>query len=758
MKKYIVLALFVISLAPFGTVRANPIGDIWSRINSTIKISTSLLKQLTQLKSKQVSQTASVLSSVSQSIDKKKCINLSNNLKYSSQDAKTNGEVTKLQNFLRTQGYLSSESSGYYGWQTVNAVKKFQKAYGIEAVGYLGSTTRAKIKSISCSVSDTQTPTNLNLTDRNLNLGVISVRAIVVNVDEVGDSYGSYGMKFSQSKLNDVEQALQKLNTFVKKSSYGQTKLQWTTSGVYELGKGVCDNPSYGEKVNDLIQRALVASDSQSQLTDYSYYLIVHPMPDCQDGESWSYEGAGQFKAYSLNGRTVHLRGIHISDLSEQYLFHEFGHTLAYKENTGIGHPDYLNCPVTTKNGETKISLTSTCPRIYNYSTNELPVFSMMSSPSTLADFSSIEKEIIGWLSGSDIITTTSGTYTLSPLELNGSGPKALKVPIAGTNYIVYVSFRQPDVLAYPNYSNKKPKGVILDISNGSVGSFLVTNNSNKNSSLEVGVPYRIGNGPVIKVNSISNNSASITVSTKATPSVNTAIIVEPISQPSSEMQNTNDDILPNTPVVVAPIPTCSIKSNKSVYKFGDTITYSWTSQNATYASWYQDTSGKDHLWLPGDKLLTSGSQNVTANVVGNPSVTLLINNKNGSSSCSKTVSVESITIAPQVSQSVSFKSSTFMAVPNYEFTLSGGSSAQNGELTVAIVDSKYSGGTDWNSIGSLLKGGSYIAVSKTVSLSNSSWSATFSGVPEEGYYTVLVYDASYNLLGKSTLWVTFKG
>ncbi len=86
--------------------------------------------------------------------------------------------------------------------------------------------------------------------------------------------------------------------------------------------------------------------------------------------------------------------------------------------------------------------------------------------------------------------------------------------------------------------------------------------------------------------------------------------------------------------------PTCSISTDKAVYTFGDTITYSWKSKNATYASWQQDISGKDYLKLPGDKLTTSGSQHVTANVIGNPTVTLLVNNGGKDGSCSKTVEV----------------------------------------------------------------------------------------------------------------------
>ena len=86
--------------------------------------------------------------------------------------------------------------------------------------------------------------------------------------------------------------------------------------------------------------------------------------------------------------------------------------------------------------------------------------------------------------------------------------------------------------------------------------------------------------------------------------------------------------------------PSCTLTTNKNSYQYGETIVFSWTGQNATYASFWQDNSGKDHLWLPGDKLNASGSQSVTANVTGNPSATLLIYNYYGNSSCSVTIPV----------------------------------------------------------------------------------------------------------------------
>lgn len=81
--------------------------------------------------------------------------------------------------------------------------------------------------------------------------------------------------------------------------------------------------------------------------------------------------------------------------------------------------------------------------------------------------------------------------------------------------------------------------------------------------------------------------------------------------------------------------PSCTLSGDKLAYTWGDVIKLSWTSRNATYGAFLQDTSGKDTLWVPGDKLDTSGSATITANVLGNPTVTLLVYGNGGKGSCS---------------------------------------------------------------------------------------------------------------------------
>lgn len=85
------------------------------------------------------------------------------------------------------------------------------------------------------------------------------------------------------------------------------------------------------------------------------------------------------------------------------------------------------------------------------------------------------------------------------------------------------------------------------------------------------------------------------------------------------------------------PMPTCSISADKTSYVYGESIKISWTSANASYATWLADTSGKDNLVLGTDKLSASGSQTIVANVTGYPYVTMKVYGSGGSATCSKT-------------------------------------------------------------------------------------------------------------------------
>jgi hypothetical protein len=76
-------------------------------------------------------------------------------------DSQTNGEVKKLQLWLKSEGYFpDAQGTGYYGEKTAEAVMKWQKAHGMDFVTLtsgVGKQTRAKMQE-ACKNATNATP------------------------------------------------------------------------------------------------------------------------------------------------------------------------------------------------------------------------------------------------------------------------------------------------------------------------------------------------------------------------------------------------------------------------------------------------------------------------------------------------------------------------------------------------------------------------------------------------------------------------
>jgi peptidoglycan hydrolase-like protein with peptidoglycan-binding domain len=87
------------------------------------------------------------------------CLVLTKDLRLRSRDAKTEGEVSLLQDFLNTRGYLRTEPTGYFSVSTFAAVKAFQKEMKLRPTGFVSVLTRKAIEKVSCDGTTTQTVT-----------------------------------------------------------------------------------------------------------------------------------------------------------------------------------------------------------------------------------------------------------------------------------------------------------------------------------------------------------------------------------------------------------------------------------------------------------------------------------------------------------------------------------------------------------------------------------------------------------------------
>ena len=81
------------------------------------------------------------------------CTDLERTLYYGQRDWNTNGEVSELQTFLRAEGHLKSQASGFFGFSTLRAVRDFQSDHDIRVSGIVDAATRAKIEAVSCDAS-----------------------------------------------------------------------------------------------------------------------------------------------------------------------------------------------------------------------------------------------------------------------------------------------------------------------------------------------------------------------------------------------------------------------------------------------------------------------------------------------------------------------------------------------------------------------------------------------------------------------------
>jgi peptidoglycan hydrolase-like protein with peptidoglycan-binding domain len=127
------------------------------------------------------------------------CLDLTYNMKLRSRDATTNNEVSDLQDFLNTKGYLASEPTGYFGQGTLVAVKKFQAESGLTPSGTVSAYTRAKIKSITCNTAPLVAPSPVATTNSTVSttrvFGEIATRRIdafdvtPIGIQSPGDNF-----------------------------------------------------------------------------------------------------------------------------------------------------------------------------------------------------------------------------------------------------------------------------------------------------------------------------------------------------------------------------------------------------------------------------------------------------------------------------------------------------------------------------------------------------------------------------------------
>ena len=242
--------------------------------------------------------------------------------------------------------------------------------------------------------------------------GTQSVLVILVNFQD--DAVQPYTAADAQNMFFNTA------NRFFAENSYQQTTIVGNVVGWFTIPDSVatCDT----SQIATHAKNAAIAAGIN--LASYNRYVYAFPQNSACGFSGASYVGGNPSQSW-INGDTLQIATV----------AHELGHAF------GLWHSHLLNCGTTAIIG-------SNCA-ITEYGDI---VDVMGASQPSAPHYNAFQKERLGWLnygaSPSIQTVTTSGTYTINPYEVAGSGPNALKVlkstdPTTGAKTWYYIESRQ---------------------------------------------------------------------------------------------------------------------------------------------------------------------------------------------------------------------------------------------------------------------------------------------------------------------------
>jgi len=351
----------------------------------------------------------------------------------------------------------------------------------------------------------------------NPDIGEQRETAIIVTMGPLNSIDGISDPALLVEKTNE---AFADLNEFVKTNSYNKTWISERTLGPFDIGTGVCEINGYGEMLDELVRRATAAAGNN--ILPNSKIIVFHPF--CEDvimsfswRNIWSFE-PGIFR-------------------------HEFGHSMK------TGHLGARKC--FDENGN-RVFLSDNCENFITYfdSYDAMTSVYRASGNNFYGGFSSINKGAFGWLDENNFVVTNSGLYTITPLEYDNIGIKAIKVPLPKMKYQLYIELRD---------QNK----VVVHVEDGGFIPYLIIPEDDK-SYLELGKEYSIKEAGIsLKVTEIKNNDyakvliTSTTNSTQCNDGIDNDSYVDWLYDATDFSCSRNGVYDSNVLSEFAPVPSC---------------------------------------------------------------------------------------------------------------------------------------------------------------------------------------------------------
>lgn len=233
------------------------------------------------------------------------------------------------------------------------------------------------------------------------------------------------------------------VSSFVRANSYDRAWLDLTFRGPYLLSADDCDPDDRDANALMILRETALLADPTVDFSEYDVVVMLNEDDHlCATPNSGG--GPGVVLQYDIPTAEPITGGWLRTfldpwwDHTHTSLFaHELGHVL------GGGHIDAYRC--TNPNGSPATFVHSpaqgTCTKQFAQLVASEPLYG---AGHRWSHYSAAHKQLFGWLTPSEVVSTTGGVYTLTPLSTAG-GLKLIEIPLTGSTHSHYtLEYRQP--------------------------------------------------------------------------------------------------------------------------------------------------------------------------------------------------------------------------------------------------------------------------------------------------------------------------